>query len=804
MRISKVATAVSSYFCVQTASRALIALAVLASALLASRPATAQTTNAVPQLNQPLLPDTAGPGAKAFTLTVTGSGFVSTSVVNWNGSPRTTTFVTSEKLTAAILVTDVAKAGSAFVTVTNPAPGGGTSNSVIFPISKAISVISMIRTDTASGSVPTAIVAADFNNNGKIDVAVANASGNSVSVYLGNGNGTFQPPVNYPTAVGYPDALVIGDFNGDGKLDLAVALERSNQVSILLGNGDGTFGAHQEFSTGQNPVGLAIGDVNNDGKLDLLVANLTDSTVSVLLGKGDGTFQGHVDYATGINPQQVAVGDFNGDGALDLAVPNNNDSTVSILLNSGTGTFPTHTDLATAPDPTGIAIADFNADGILDLAVSTASFKTSVLLGTGGGSFKAHADYAVGANSQAIAIGDLSAQGKLDIAVANFTDNSVSVLPGNGKGGFTAEQVFPTNAGPGALAFGDFLGTGKLGIAVADTTGDQISLLANTLLSVTPTYVSFPIQEAGITSAPITVTVKNGTAATVDISKIGVVGAGEAYFAVASTGTCSSTLLAGASCTTPVTFTPPATGVFAGQVIVTESNGSSAGFGMTGNGQVGMKLGPTRLYTFKRQLLNTSSTAAKFVFTNVSGVPITLTSIIDNGVQDFDFLLTPAFTCPISPNTLAPNASCDIWVTYHPTVITDSGNEEAFMNVFGSFSPGNGQQAVNLIGSATAVKITPASLTFSAQTVGTTSPAKTLSFFNAGSTAMPITSTFLQGDTDFAISANTCGASVAANSTCTISVTFTPQATGTRTATLTIGDPDPTGPQVINLTGTGK
>jgi FG-GAP-like repeat/FG-GAP repeat len=802
MRISKVATAVSSFFCVQTGSRAVIALAVLALALLASPPVTAQTTNAVPLLNQPLLPDTAGPGAKAFTLTVTGSGFVSTSVVNWNGSPRTTTFVSSEKLTAAILATDVAKAGSGFVTVTNPAPGGGTSNAVIFPISKAISVISMIRNDIPSGSVPMAIVAADFNNDGKIDLAVANASGNSVSVYLGNGNGTFQTPVNYQTATGGPSAMVLGDFNGDGKLDLAVALQRSSQVSILLGNGDGTFGAHQEFSTGLNPVGLAVGDVNNDGKLDLLVANKTDSTVSVLLGKGDGTFQGHVDYATGINPEQVAVGDFNGDGALDLAVPNNNDNTVSILLNSGSGTFPTHTDLATAADPTGVAIADFNGDGILDLAVSTASFKTSVLLGTGGGAFKAHADYAVGANSQDIAVGDLSAQGKLDIVVANFTDNSVSVLPGNGKGGFTAEQVFPTNAGPGALALGDFMGTGKLGIAVANTTGDEISLLTNTLLSVTPTYVSFPIEEAGIPSAPISVTVKNGTASTVDLATPTVVGTDAAYFGVASTSTCSSTLLAGASCTIPVAITPPAKGVFAAQVIVTETNGSSTGFGMTGNGQVGMKLGPTRDYTFKLTLEGTNSAPAKFVFTNVSGINITLTSIITNGQNASDFLVDNTTTCG---TTVLPNASCNIFVTYHPTT---NGQEISFLNVFGSFSPGNGQQAVQLNGTGTAVKLTPTSLTFPAQTVGTTSAAKTITFFNAGSTPLIMYNVNIQGTNpnDFHQTSN-CpanSATLAGGATCTISVTFTPQATGSRTASLMIGDNDWTGPQTVPLAGTGK
>jgi FG-GAP-like repeat/FG-GAP repeat len=801
MRNSTLATAVSPSFCVRTASRVVVAFAVLALAVLMSHQAAAQTQtpNPVPQVNQPLTPDSSGPGTKAFTLTVTGSGFVSTSVVNWNGSPRTTTFVGSEKLTAAILATDVAKAGNGFVTVTNPAPGGGTSNFVLFPISKGFSTISMIRSDTPSGSSPTAIVAADFDNNGKLDVAVANGSGNSVSVYLGNGDGTFQTPVNYSTAVGYPDAMVLGDFNGDGKLDLAVALQRSNQVSILLGNGDGTFGpAHQEFSTGQNPVGLAIGDVNGDGKLDLLVANFTDNTVSVLLGKGDGTFQTHQDYATGINPESVAVGDFNGNGTLDLAVPNNNDNTVSILLNSGTGTFPTHTDLATAAAPTGIAVADFNGDGHLDLAVATASYHASVLLGNGDGTFKTHADYSVGANSQDIAVGDLNSDGKLDLALANFTDNSVSVLTGNGHGGFNAQQVYPTNGGPGAVALGDFTGDGKLDMAVVDSSADQLSLLSETLLSVTPTFVTFPIQEAGIKSAATTVTLKNGTAATVDIASVDIVGANAGSFALA-TGTCGSTLLVGASCTVPVTFTPPAAGLNAAQVIVTEVNGSSAGFGVTGNGQVGMKLGPTRTYVFKLQLENTSSAAAKFIFTNVSGVNITLTSIIVNGMNASDFLLTPATTCG---TTVAPNASCDIWVTYHPTI---SGNEIAFLNVFGSFSPGNGQQAVKLTGSATAVSVTPTALTFAAQTVGTTSPAKTVTFFNAGSTALSISSITVQGTNfkDFAQN-NNCGTSVAGGASCTINVTFSPTATGSRTASLLIGDQDPTGPQTVNLTGTGQ
>jgi hypothetical protein len=152
-----------------------------------------------------------------------------------------------------------------------------------------------------------------------------------VSVLLGNGNGTFQPAVNY--AVSYPRSVAVGDFNGDGKPDLAVANAGSNSVSVLLGNGDGTFQAAVTYAAGNYPRSVAVGDFNGDGKQDLAVATVYG--VRVLLGNGNGTFQTtNASYIAGSGEVFAAVGDFNGDGHPDLAVANG--LGVSILLNDAT------------------------------------------------------------------------------------------------------------------------------------------------------------------------------------------------------------------------------------------------------------------------------------------------------------------------------------------------------------------------------------------------------------------------------------------------------------------------------------
>ena len=155
------------------------------------------TANPVPLINQPLVPDATRPHGPGFTLTVNGTGFVSTSVVKWNGSARTTTFVSKSQLKANILALDIALASTASVTVVNPSPGGGTSNVVFFEVTIATSAIVLAKSGFGAGVAPASVAVGDFNGDGKLDLAVANDTAEQREHLLGKGDGTFQAAVSY-------------------------------------------------------------------------------------------------------------------------------------------------------------------------------------------------------------------------------------------------------------------------------------------------------------------------------------------------------------------------------------------------------------------------------------------------------------------------------------------------------------------------------------------------------------------------------------------------------------------------------
>lgn len=350
------------------------------------------------------------------------------------------------------------------------------------------------------GLSPEAVVTADFNGDGRLDLAVANLSSNTVSILLGNADGTFQPAQTYATGMG-PASLAVGDFNGDGKLDIATANEGNNTVSVLLGNGDGTFQAVKSYAVGSQPVSVAVG--NFDGKLDIVTANQGDNTVSLLPGNGDGTFGAAKTIASySQSAASVAVGDFNGDGKLDLAVAiRGTDGSwgyygyypgyspaVNVLLGNGNGTF-TPVSIYALPSPYGVppssyadpsvAAADPNGDGKPDLVTTNpGDGSVSVLLNNGNGTFSGPTSFSAWGSPVSVTVADLNGDGKPDLVTAN-TGDTISVLPGNGNGNFGNAYSFTVGSGPAAVATGDFNGDSRNDLAVANSGDNNVSVLLN-------------------------------------------------------------------------------------------------------------------------------------------------------------------------------------------------------------------------------------------------------------------------------------------------------------------------------------
>ncbi len=354
------------------------------------------------------------------------------------------------------------------------------------------------RTDFPVGHSPSAVAVGDFNGDGKLDMAVAEEGDNTVSILLGNGDGTFQSQSTFPTGVA-PDAIVAGDFNGDGKLDLGVANFTDNTISILLGNGDGTFTAGRTITGVNSPVAMVTGDFRSAGKLDLAVLDQADGLVSVFLGNGDGTFATKIDSSAGRSPSALVTGDFNGDGKTDLAVTNSGSNSVSVLLGNGDGTFFKRIDFGTGVGPSAIASADFNGDGRPDLAVTNKVDNTlSILLGNGDGTFGAPTSFTTAAGPAALLSGNFASGTFPDLIVVCESANTLDVFLGLGNASFATPLSVPTGNSPVAAAKGDFAGTGLLDVAVANQSSNTVSVILNAVnnrLSSSAPLTSYPASE---------------------------------------------------------------------------------------------------------------------------------------------------------------------------------------------------------------------------------------------------------------------------------------------------------------------
>jgi VCBS repeat protein/ASPM-SPD-2-Hydin domain-containing protein len=429
-----------------------------------------------------------------------------------------------------------------------------------------------------SNSRPYSVAVGDFNHDGKLDLAVASGCcpGGGVAILLGRGDGTFDQGVYYP-AGDQPFSIVAADFDHDGNLDLAVANSLSDYVTILLGNGDGTFReGPQSPAVPGSAIFVTVGDFNNDGIPDLVT--LEDSgychCVSVLLGNGDGTFQDAANTEPPFIVQAMGVGDFNRDGNLDLATAGTSgtSSSVNLLLGNGDGTFRYG---ASYPgkevDPAAIAVADFNHDHKLDLAVAANFGGVSVLLGNGDGTFQGAVEYGVQDPLWVIAA-DLTGDRNIDLVAANDLGNSAgaTVLMGKGDGTFSSGRFYSCDFETSYVAAGDFNGDRQTDLVITDYRYDNVVVLLNTGVVVfSPTSpLTFNKQAVGTSSAPQTVTLTNTGKTELKISSM----KASAQFGV--TSTCGSSVAAGANCTISVTFSPKTQGAKSGTVTINDSASS--------------------------------------------------------------------------------------------------------------------------------------------------------------------------------------------------------------------------------------
>ena len=367
---------------------------------------------------------------------------------------------------------------------------------------------------TAGGRDPSAVAVGDFDGDGLPDLAVTNHDGNSVSILL-NSSLPGAEQAHYHLALSQavgaqPQSVVAGDFNGDGLLDLATANAGDVSVSILLADGASRGDLHfSAFELPVDPLGsiaIVAADFNGDGKLDLATANYLGSSVSILLndttdGATIASFSVAAKLLAGMDgPYALAVGDFNGDGKPDLATANSYGNSVAVLVNETLpGSSDLHFDLAANPavgqGPIAIAVGDFNGDHRPDLVTANHyDDSLSILLndtapGAAGARFGAAATTTIGINSglTAVAVADFNGDGKPDLVTANDGSDSLSIL-GNDTAAGAATVRFSVVANPVisgnlyALAIGDFNRDGKPDLAVTSggsSDGSTVSTLSN-------------------------------------------------------------------------------------------------------------------------------------------------------------------------------------------------------------------------------------------------------------------------------------------------------------------------------------
>ncbi|MBI2807692.1 MAG: VCBS repeat-containing protein [Planctomycetes bacterium] len=315
------------------------------------------------------------------------------------------------------------------------------------------------------------IVVHDLNGDGRLDLFESD-SGNSAGAY--NRFTVWLQPL--PGL----QAIATGDVNGDGKKDILAVNQANDRLKVLTGNGDDTFNRLHDTLVGRGPVALALGDLNRDQKLDAVTANGLANTVSVLLGRNDGTFA-RADIAAGNKPSSVALGDINGDLNPDLVVANRGENTLFVYLGNGDGAFAAPMILPSGAQPSSVILEDLDGDGKLDLVVANEGNNTATIFrGNGDGTFAAGVSFFVGQAPRSLAAGDINGDGRPDLVVANTDDDQVAILLNQSNLQFSAPIPIRTAGDrPVSVQVEDMNGDGKDDIIVANEASDTATVLLN-------------------------------------------------------------------------------------------------------------------------------------------------------------------------------------------------------------------------------------------------------------------------------------------------------------------------------------
>ena len=488
---------------------------------------------------------------------------------------------------------------------------------------------------------PRTLTSGDFNGDGNIDLAVANQLDNTVSILFGNGDGTFQAQLLYPTGVS-PQGLAVADFNGDGIPDLAIANSGnagvSGNVGIMLGSAAGVFGNMTVYPAGNGALGPVVADFNGDGNADIAVENFTDNTESLLLGNGDGTFQAQTVFPTGTSPYGAAVGQFNGDSYPDLVISNFGSNNETILLDQVTsaatavlspfavpGTPGNHNVAASYPGDTNFTTST-SAPVVL---VAEPAVSTPVIE-----SLSPNTAYA-GSSATVVTI-----------AGARFLTGAAVTVNGTSQAAtFVSATQLTTTLTAAQLSTAEIL---TLAVVNPDGgTSNAASFIVAAPPVSAPTITSLSPNSAYVGSASLAVTITG----TQFISGAAVTVNGTSQAATFVSATQLTTTLTAAQLSTVGTLT---------LAVVNPDGGTSNAAAFTVV-QLPLQLTPPSL-AFGNQTVGTPSAPQAVTVTNTTDTAITITTIIlDLGLNPGDFAQTN--NCP---PTLEAGANCEITIIFTP------------------------------------------------------------------------------------------------------------------------------------------